>query len=55
MVRAPQDGQPTRDVMQWHCGADLSVEYERLVFTGEYMKERARGRTSMDSAAEPKE
>jgi hypothetical protein len=40
-----QDGQPENDVIHWHAGADLSLDWRNLVMVAEYVQGNAPGRT----------
>jgi hypothetical protein len=46
-----QDGQPANDLIHWHAGADLSLDWRDLVVVAEYVQGDAPGRT--DAAGAP--
>lgn len=41
-----QDFQPEDDIYQWHVGADIQLEHQDFELVGEYVRGRARGRTT---------
>jgi hypothetical protein len=41
-----QDQQPSADVRQWHVGADLRLDWKRLVGTAEVVRGKAEGKTT---------
>lgn len=47
----PQDGQPDLDVLQWQYSADLSLEWDRLILTAQYVEGDVEGKTAAMSAA----
>jgi hypothetical protein len=48
-----QDFQPEDDVWQWHWGADIHVEYKDFELAAEYVKGKARGKTSAPTMMTP--
>jgi hypothetical protein len=46
-----QDGQPDNDLIHWHAGADLSLDWRNLVVVAEFVRGNAPGRT--EAAATP--
>jgi hypothetical protein len=41
-----QDFQPSNDVHQWHYGADVHVDWKDFELTAEYVKGKAKGKTT---------
>lgn len=44
-----QDQQPSKDVLQWHVGVDLHLDYRGLDIQAEFVQGRATGKSSSDA------